>query len=242
MRITLLIFLVALGLCPPAWAASPLLNRAAAKWLSEGDRWAFTAHVREYDRSDVLKEVRVERFDPSKPGTAAWELKSVNGVPPTDERRQAWDKHKAKRLRREPRAIADYFDFDNARVASANPQAITYRLPVRSAHSVLFPLEGIVLMVTVNRASLAITEIKASIESPFRTALGLARIVAVNFDVHIDPLTPGGPIPGPATAKPTGVAEVVIEKLAARSEYSWSEFERVTPAAESAAGGKPGEK
>ena len=53
----------------------------------------------------------------------------------------------------------------------------------------------------------------------------------MNFDLHINPLTPGGPIPGPATAKPAGVAEVALEKVGARVEYSWSDFQRVTPPA-----------
>lgn len=230
MRITSLIILLGLGLCHPANAGSPLLNRAADKWLAEGDRWAFTAHVREYDRSNVLKEVRVERYDPSKPGTARWELRTVNGLPPTDERRLAWDKHKAKRLRNEARALSDFFDFDNARVASSTPQTISYILPVRSNHAWLFPLEGIVLTVTVNRASQAISEVRAGIDGPFHAALGLARIVEVNIDLHLNPETPGGPIPGPATAKPAGVAAVVIEKVGARVEYAWSEFQRVAPA------------
>lgn len=231
MRVPFLILLLGLELCRPATAGSPLLNRAAEKWLAEGDHWAFTAHVREYDRSNVLKEVRVERFDPSKPGTARWELRTVNGVPPTAERRQAWDKHKAKRLRNEPTALAELFDFENARVASSTPQAITYILPLHSKHDWLLPLDGIVLTVTVNRASLAIAEVKAGIDGPFHAALGLARIVEVHFDLHIDPATPGGPIPGPATAQPTGVAAVVLEKVGARVEYAWSDFQRVTPAA-----------
>jgi hypothetical protein len=230
MRVFVLIFSLGLAVCGPVLAGSPLLNRAVEKWLDEGNRWAFTAHVQEYDRSNVLKEVRVERYDPSKPGEARWELRAVNGAPPTEERRLAFEKHKAKRLRRESRAIEDYLDLENARLASANAQTISYVLPVRSSHSVLFPLEGIVLTVVVNRASQAITEVKAGIDGPFHAALGLARILEVNFDLHINPTTPGGPIPGPATAKPTGVAEVVLEKVGARVEYVWSDFQRVTPA------------
>jgi len=226
-RISFLFVSLALGLCRPAMAGSPLLNRAAEKWMAEGDSWAFTAHVREYDRSDVLKEIRVERFDPTKPGR--WELKSVNGAPPTDERRQAWQKHKTKKLRNEPKVLADYFDFDNARAIAATPQTITYLLPVHSKHDWLLPMEGVNLTVTVNRASQAIQELKATVDSPFHTALGLARILSVNIDVHINPLTPGGPIPGPDAAKPTGVAEVVLERVGARIEYSWSDMQRVAP-------------
>ena len=230
MRHLFLLFLLGLTLVHDALGASPLLNRAAAKWLAEDNHWAFTARVREFDRAGVVKEVRVERYDPSQPGEARWTLQTVNGAAPTTERLAAWQKHKAKRLRSEPRVLAEYFDFDNARVAGATSQVIHYVLPVHSTHAWLLPLEGIVLTVTVNRAAAAITEVKAGIDEPFRAALGLARILEVNFDLKVGPATPGGAIPVPAAAQPAGVAEMVLERLGARIEYAWTDFQRVTPA------------
>lgn len=231
MRATLIIFLWGLALCRNAAGGSPLLNRAAEKWLAEGDRWAFTVQVREFDRSAALKEVRVERFDPSQAGAAKWELLTVNGAVPTAERRLAWMKAKAKRLRREPKALAEYFDFEHARVAGASPSVIHYVLPLRSNHAFLLPLEGIVLTVTVSRASLAITEVRAGIDEPFHAALGLARILEVNFDLKTYPAASPFAVVGPATARPAGPAHVVVARLGARIEYDWSDFQRVTPAA-----------
>ena len=79
------LFLLGVGAAAPLAAASPLLNRAAEKWLAEGDRWAFTVHVREFDNADV-KEDRVEQYDPSKPGLDRWALVTVDGRAPTAER------------------------------------------------------------------------------------------------------------------------------------------------------------
>jgi hypothetical protein len=230
MRVTFFIFLAALGLDLRAQAgSSPLLNRAAAPWLAESERWAFTARVKQFAGSDV-KEVRVERYDPSKPGAARWELVSVDGQPPTPERLLAWQKAKARKYLQGPKVFADNFDFDNVRIVQAQGGFIRYALPLKSNHAVLFPLEHIELTVTVNRATHAIDEVKASIDQPFRTALGLARLIELNFDLKLSPRHTPVAVVTPADARPEGPARAVIARLGERIEYEWSDFHRVAPA------------
>lgn len=231
MRLIFFIFLVSLGLCLRVNAgSSPLLNRAAQPWLAEADHWAFTVQVKQFAGTDV-KEMRVERFDPSKPGAARWELVTVDGKTPTAERLVAWQKAKAKKHRFAPKTLADYFDFENIRVAEAKGSSISYALPLRSNHSWLLPMDHIGLTVTVNRTTHAIEEIKAAIDQPFHTALGLARIIDVNFDLKLTPAHAPVAVVTPANARPAGPAHVVIARLGERIEYDWSEFRRVTPAA-----------
>ena len=59
----------------------PLLSRAVDKWIGERDQWAFTQFVREFDGGTV-KEERLERYDPSRPGESRWQLLAINGLKP----------------------------------------------------------------------------------------------------------------------------------------------------------------
>ena len=227
MRLTLLLFLLGVAAVSAGAAGSPLLNRAAAPWLAEGNRWAFTVRVREFDRAEA-KEDRVEQFDPSKTGADQWALVSVDGLAPTDERRQAWQKAKAKKRRPPPKSLAEYLDFENARIAGSTPGSISYLLPLRSNRSWLFPLDHIALTVTVNRATHVIEEVTAGLGEPYHVALGLARILTVDFDVKTNLSAQPGAVPGPATAQLQGRANVAIARLGEWIEYSWSDFRRVT--------------
>ena len=225
MRHLLLIFLLAASGIPTAKALSPLLTRAAEKWQAEGNHWAFTVLVREVE-DGALREERVERYDPSKPGAARWELLSVDGETPTAERRAAWLKSKTRKHRKAPKTLSDYFDFEHATATGATEGAVSYLVPLRTNRSWLFPVEKVSLTVTVNKANYAIEEVKAGIDEPFRVALGLARIIDVDFDVQMNQR--GVPV-GPATSRPQGLAHIVIARLGKRIEYSWSDFKRVTP-------------
>ena len=208
-------------------AGSPLLNRAAAKWLAEGNRWAFTMQVRKIAGNSAVKEVRVERYDPSKPGPGRWELVTVDGRPPTEERRAAWAKAKARTLREAPKSFAGFLDLENATVAGFTSRTVSYLVPMRSDHSWLLPMEQVALTVTVNKATHAIERVEAGLNAPFRVVLGLARVLDVDFDLKIYPTKPPGADAGPATAHPAGVAQVVVGRLGERLEYTWSDFRRV---------------
>lgn len=237
MRLTLISFLLALGAASAVAAGSPLLSRAAEKWSAEGNHWAFTVLVREVEDGDV-KEERVEHYDPSKPGPERWQLMTVDGQAPTDERRISWQKSKARKHRKAPKSLSDFFDFENATATSATAGAVSYLVPLRSNHSWLFPVDKVSLTVTVNKANYAIEEVKAGLDEPFRVALGLARIIDVDFDVKMNPSRQHGAVVGPATSQPQGNAHVVVSRLGKRIEYTWSEFKRVTPAGEDPAAEK----
>ena len=228
MRPILTLIFLSLGVVSAGAAGSPLLNRAAGPWLGEGNRWAFTVRVREFDRTEV-KEDRVESYDPSKPEAEKWTLVTVDGQEPTDQRRQAWQKVKARRHFKTPLSLAEYLDFENVQIASFAAGSISYRLPLRSNRNWLFPLDHIALTVTVNRATHGIEEVMAGLDEPYHVAFGLARILAVDFAVKTNLSGQAGPVPGPAMARPQGRAQVVIARLGERIEYSWSDFRRVAP-------------
>ena len=238
MRITSYLFLLGLGAAGAGAAGSPLLNRVVGQWLAEGNHWAFTVRVREFG-DDEVKEERVERYDPSKPGPERWELVTVDGSAPTEARRLAWLKAKARRHRAAPPSLADYFDLEHASVAGVTPVAIRYLLPLRSNRNWLLPVDRVALTVTVNRTTHAIEEVQAGIAEPYHVAFGLARIIEVDFDVKMNPSRQRGAAPGPATSQPQGLAHVTITRLGERIEYTWSDFRRVTPSPDVVAAEQP---
>lgn len=238
MRLALILFLLGFVAVSDGAAGSPLLNRAAEKWQAEGNRWAFTVLVREVENG-VVGEERVEHYDPSKPPADRWELLTLDGQSPTDEKRGAWQKAKARKRWKAPKLLSEYCDFENARAISAAPGAVNYRVPLKSNHSWLLPVDRVVLTVTVNKATSGIEEVTAGLDEPYRVALGLARIIDVDFDLKINPSREHGAVAGPATARPQGTAHVVISRLGKRIEYTWSDFKRVAPADDAADDEKP---
>jgi hypothetical protein len=228
MRLSFSLFLFSAVLARSEAAGPPLLGRAAEQWLAEGNHWAFTVHVREFD-GGRLKEERVEHYDPSKPDAGCWELVTVDGQAPTDERRLTWQKYKARKHRDAPQSLSDYFDFENARIAGVTPSTVRYHLPLRSNRGWLFPVDHVALTVTVNRTTHAIEKVEARIDEPYRVALGLGRILDMDFDLIFNPSGQAGAGVGPATAQPEGIAHLVVDRLGERIEYTWSDFRRVTP-------------
>jgi hypothetical protein len=209
-------------------ASPPLLEQAADKWMGERDNWAFTMLVREFE-DGRLREERRERYDPSRPGIARWTLISVNGRPPTEERRAEWQKRKTRKRPNPGKPLNQYLDFDHGTLIREDARTASYHLPLRSNNSWLFPVNKVVLHVTVSKSTLAIEEVQAEIEEPFKVALGLARVMDVYFDLQMNPSKTAGEEANPATAKPEGTARAVVNKLGERVEYVWSEFKRVTP-------------
>jgi hypothetical protein len=184
--------------------------------------------VREF-QGGQLKEERQERYDPSKPGIARWELISINGAPPTEERRAEWQKRKTRKRPNPGKPLGQYFDFEESRVVIESDRIVRYNVPLRSNNRWLFPLDKVVMWVTVNKAAVAIEEVRAQIEEPFKVALGIARVMDVEFDLQVNPSEQEGDQSNPAMAKPDGTARAVVNKMGERIEYAWSEFQRVTP-------------
>jgi hypothetical protein len=202
-----------------------LLQQVAGNWLNERDRWSFTQLVREFDGKE-LKQERLERYDPSHGSAMRWQLISVNGQPPTQKERAEWSARKNKKQRREKKALAENFDFANAKITEETGQIIRYELPLRSTVEWLFPISKVELLITINKTGPALEQVQARISEPFRVALGLARILDIDLDVQMEP----PPMADPAEAKPTGTAHAVVTKFGDRVEYFWSEFKRVDEA------------
>ncbi|MDI1318838.1 MAG: hypothetical protein PSW75_01415 [bacterium] len=212
-----------------ARAAVPaLLGQAVDKWIGERDQWAFTQFVREFD-GGAIKEERLERYDPSQPGERRWQLLSVNGRLPAAGRRAEWQQRKMKKRLNPGKPLGGFFDFEHATVADETAQVVRYHLPLRNDHSWLFPMDRVNLKVTVNRTTHAIDQIEAGIDEPFRVALGLGRVLDLDFDVQMNPSTRRGETDNPNAAKPSGTATAAMNKLGERVEYAWSKFQRVTP-------------
>jgi hypothetical protein len=226
-RISLFIVFAAL-LATGQAIVHPLLQKAADKWMGERDNWAFTLHVKEYDGGQVKGE-REERYDPSKPGIGRWELLSVNGKAPTDERRAEWQKRKTAKRKNPGKPLNEYLALEDATVDKQTDKVICYRVPLRNNNSWLFPTDKVDLRVTVNRQTLAIEDVMAGIDEPFRVAMGLGKVLDVDFDVQMNPSEKKGQAGEPAAAQPDGTAKVVVNKMGERIEYAWSDFRRVTP-------------
>ena len=206
----------------------PLLAQAVDKWIGERDQWAFTQFVREFDGT-MVKEERVERYDPSQPGDRRWQLLSVNGRPPSAETLTVWQKRKMKKRLNAGKSLGDFFDFAQATVADETEKAVRFHLSLRNDHPWLFPLTRVNVLVTVNKTAIAIDKIEAGIEEPFYVALGLGRVMGLDFDLQMNPSVQRGETDNPQAAKPDGTARAVVNKLGERVEYAWSEFKRVTP-------------
>lgn len=206
--------------------ADDILREAASRWLDERDNWAFTQLAREYD-GDKLKRERLERFDPSRPDRDRWELLQLNGREPTPQEKADLTDRKNKKRRKHTAAIADYFDFDHALFTGGDRQVVRYELPLRSSAEWLFPVDKVTLILTIDKATRAITRVQAKIDEPFRVALGVARVLDVQLDVATDLPPADAPTADPAAAKPSGTARAVVTKFGHRVEYEWSDFHRV---------------
>ncbi len=213
-----------------AEAGKSLLELAVENWLGERDHWAFTQRAVEYD-GDTPRE-RLERYDPSLPGDARWTLLAIDGRPPTADQRAAWAKKKFRKHRRRFDApLGDYFNFAGAKILSESPPLVHYEVPLRDDRSWLFQADKVRVRVSINRTTQALEHLAAHVREPVKVLLGLARITDGRLDLSFlgdaDDVTPG-----PDSAHPTGSARVTVSKLGERAEFTWSDFKRVTPAAE----------
>jgi hypothetical protein len=206
----------------------PLLRTAAANWLHERDHWAFTQHVREYEGDRVQRE-RIERYDPSRPDRARWELLRLNGREPTPQEKAELVDRKNRKRRRLPTPAADFFAFERAELLAEDARTVRYRLPLRSGHAWLFPVDKVTLTLVIDKPTKAIRHVRAWIDEPFRVALGLARVLDVEFDLRTELPPAGVATADPAAARPSGTARAVVTKLGDRVEYEWSDFRRVSP-------------
>lgn len=217
-------------------AAPNLLPRAIESWLGERDRWAFTQRAVEYD-GDISHE-RLERFDPSKPGDARWQLLAIDGHPPTPDQREKWAEKKFKRRHKKiDTPIGDYFDFDGARVIAETPQLVRYELPLRRDKNWLFPVDKVGVRVTINKETKALEHLSAHVREPFKVLLGIARVTGGQVDLDFMHVRPESD--APAATRPAGEAHMSVAKHGERVDFTWSDFKRVNPVRDSAQSNLP---
>jgi len=213
-------------------ASTGLLQQAVQSWLGERDHWAFTQRAVEYDGG--ISHERLERFDPSRPGDARWQLLAVDGHKPTPAEHEKWaDKKFKKHHRKVDKPISDFFDFDAARVVAETPKLVRYEVPLRHDRSWLFPVDKVGVRVTIDKETRALVHLTAHVREPFKVLLGIARITGGDLDV--DFLNNDPESASPAAMQPAGQAHVTVSKFGERVDFTWSDFKRVNPAATSAA-------
>lgn len=218
----LFVALVALR-CPVLAAVQPMLNAAVESWLGERDHWAFTQRAVEYDNGQPRE--RLERYDPSRPGNARWQLLAINGHPPTAEERAAWEKRKFRKKRRKfDSPLGEFFDFDRARVLAEDAKTIRFGVPLRGDKNWLFPTDKVDVTVAINKETRALEHLTAHVREPFKVLLGIARVTGGSLDLEFDEDEPT-----PAQAKPNGQAQASVFRLGERIDFTWSDFKRVTP-------------
>jgi hypothetical protein len=204
------------------------LQVAVEKWLGERDHWAFTQRAVEHNRDGSTNE-RIERYDPSLAGNARWKLLTIDGRPPTDEQRAAWERKKFKKNRRKFDApLGDYFDFSRAKVTGEDSKTVRYTVPLRNDKAWLFPTDKVDVSVAVNKESRALEHLDAKVREPFRVLLGIARVTNGAIDLTFDDTADAEP----ATAQPKGSVRVSAFRFGERVDFEWTDFKRVTPLGE----------
>lgn len=219
-----------LSLIPLAARAEPtadaraLLASAVATWASDVDRWSFVQHVEEYGRGGVT-EVRVERFDPSRPDSRRWELLSINNQPPSVEQRRAFDARKNAKPRKRLLEPARYVDFDRVRIVRETAETVTLDVPLRGDVSFFIPFEAIGARLEIDRATSRIRRVEVGLVEEMRIAFGMARVTRLDMAFAIEPSTTNA-TDAPAD-QPTGRASASLTRFGRRVELSWSDFARV---------------
>lgn len=218
---------VCLAVRLPAEPPAQLLRQAVGSWLGERDHWAFTQRAVEHT-GGTLHE-RLERYDPSRPGEARWQLLQIDGKPPTPAQRQKWAKQKFKHhahFKVDPQ-LADFFDFKDAHLVGQTPTLARFNVPLRRDKNWLFPVDKVAVRVTINKQTHALEHLSANVREPFKVLLGLAHVLGGNVDLNFLPFADGGT--GPASAEPRGKATVSVTRFGERIDFTWSNFKRVEP-------------
>lgn len=202
--------------------AAALLKDVAERWMDERNRWTFTQVVRETDGAGVVQE-RVEHFDPTRGDTRRWQLVRLNGHAPNAAEVDAWSKRKNKPRKKEAKSPAEFVDLEHARVLEDNGHDVKIEVPLRKTAGWIFPGDKVDVVLTVNARSHLLERAQVAIDAPFNVALGLAKVIDLDFDLEFPP-TAEPPVAGAAAEPPHGTAYAIVNKLGRRVEYSWSNF------------------
>lgn len=211
----LLVTVVLSGAEPPA-----ILAEAVERWEKERHQWSFTQHVREWDGDRLVTE-RVERYDPTRGTSRRWQLLEVDGRAATAAERRKLENRKNRPPRHSPKPIASHVDLARSRLVSEDATHVSYEIPLKSRNDWIVPTGQIELVVTLNKESRSLERARAGIDSPFKVALGLARVMELELDLAIPPEDANGDI-----VEPEGTAQAVVNRFGRRIEYTWSDFSR----------------
>jgi hypothetical protein len=228
-RLVRFVFVVALSSAVPAWAEPPALLDAAIKnWMAGKDDIAFTQRTRGLNDDGTSHDERVERYDPSQPDNQRWHLLEVDGQAPTPEQRRQWEDRKNRKPRKHAnKPLGDLFDFDHAKVVTETPKEVRYAVGIRPEAARQVEVDKLEIEITVNKQAKSVERVTAGLREPARVAFGLAKILDADMDVYFNPPDNTGPKPG--ANETDGSARVVLHKLGDhRTEYEWSDFQRVT--------------
>ena len=209
--------------------APALLKDIAERWMDERNRWTFTQVVRETGSDGVVQE-RVEHFDLTQGDAKRWRLVRINGRPPNAEEVDSWSKRKNKARKKEAKSPADFIDIERARVLEDNGEAVKIEVPLRKTAGWIFPGDKVNVVLTVNAQSHLLERAQVAIDGPFNVALGLAKVIDLDFDLEFPP-APEPPVAGVTADPPHGTAFAIVNKLGRRVEYAWSDFVLAPPAA-----------
>lgn len=221
------------GFAAPAGLQRTLLEQAVENWLGERDYWSFTQRAVEYDNGKPSE--RLERYDPSQAGDARWKLLAIDGKPPTEAQRAAWAKKKFKKNRKRfDSPLGEFFDFDRSKVIEDGAKLARYQVPLRTDKSWLFPVDKVLVHVTVNKETRALERLNADVREPFKVLFGLAKVNDGALDLSFLNFDADAP-PSPEAVQPSGTARVSVQRLGERVEFTWSDFKRVTPYVDPAA-------
>jgi hypothetical protein len=221
LRALLLLLFAATGLRGEVPA---LLQEVADNLVNEREHWAFTQLVREFD-GDRVKVERLERFDPARGWERRWQLLRLNGRTPSAEEVEAWSKKKNRARKRAPKELAEYVDLAQARVAEETADRVSYKIPFRRSAGGLFPGDKVDLTLTINKDKRELERAQVGIDESFSVALGLAKIIEIDFDLEM-PGNQSAPHSGEPAEQAQGTASAVVNRLGRRIEYQWSEFSR----------------
>jgi hypothetical protein len=226
-RLSLLLLCV-ISLAMPGLRAEtpPLLARALQRWTAgEGDL-AFTQQTKVFLSGGMVKEERIERYDPSLPDSRRWRLIEVNGLPATEEQRAKWESHKNGRPRRKvDESPSEYLDLDHAVMVGESPTDVRFKIPLKPEAQHLLATENIEVVITIDRQTGNVAGIGAALREPIRVLFGVARITNLDVDLRINPVDDAS---SAATEVESGsTARVRMSKLGRPVEYDWSDFKRV---------------
>ncbi len=212
--------------------APPLLVKALQRWNAGQGDLAFTQQTKVFLSDGMVKEERIERYDPSLQDSRRWRLIEVNGLPATEEQRAKWESRKNGKPRRKvDESPSEYLDLERAALIGETSKDARFRIPVRPEAQRLLATENIEVVITVDRQTGGVAGIGAALREPIRVLLGIARITDLDVDLRINPVDDAS---SNATdeVESGSTARVRMSKLGRPVEYDWSDFKRVNSFAE----------